>query len=1090
MKTRLLILFSVVCLGCRAQQSGDKLSDVLYGFENPQDSARTKTWWFHGETITTKEGITADLEAFKTAGIGGVVYYDQTYGKMENSLDAFSAEWWEMLRFSAAEAQRVDLNFELNISNGYVAGGPWITPDLGMKKLVATERFIEGGCRFEGPLEAPENRFNFYKDVAVLAFPVKEGIGTSRTRPMVVSSHIPGINAENIFAPGKDFTRIPASAARENGNVYINMEFEDNFTARTITYQVQAQGQGRTDGMNVPGPPSEVFFSQNYRVIPDLGQLEVSDDGIHYRKVCDLKPVYGSHQGINQKTISFPAATGKYFRLNLHDWWDDQMNNKDMRLKEVVLGSQAKLDQWEEKAGQQSEFMEIDRTPDYAETEVINSKAIINLTGQMDENGILRWDVPEGKWLIMRFAYVPTGGRSKHGRKNLLGLECDKLSAQAVTVQWDNYAGRILDSLKASGNRNLTGIVMDSHEGGPQNWTDDFAEQFKQRQGYDLTLYLPVMMGYVVDGVKESDGFLYDVRRNVADMMADYYYGTVEAICQENGLVFTAQAIGNALGITGDPIQAKSRVSKPQGEFWVWQPDGNYDVKETSSAAHLYGKQIASAEAFTEPRYSDPLSFYKMLADAAYAFGMNEFVICASVHQPWLDKVPGVTGGKYHLAINRNNTWWNYSRPFWDYQARNAYIMRQGKPLIDLCVYLGENTPVKILAYRLPDIPGGFDFDAFTSDALSTRMSAKDGRVALPDGTGYNLMILPDNGDIPLDALTKIAEMVEKGIKIYGPKPTKSGSGRDVGKEVEYQKLADALWGETPTTQGSHTYGRGEVYWGMSLNEAIAQAGIAPDLRMKNGDTKEAMVYFAHRKLVDADVYFMDNHKDNPEENVFTFKSHRKYAQLWNTVTGERYSLPVADSDGETTSLALYFHPRESYFVMLTDKPEDLPMIDWYTPSDRTETVEGAWDVYFDPEWGGPGLTRFETLTDWTENADPRIKYYSGTAIYTKKIDMTFGNDSILIDLGDPGFVAQVFVNSQDAGIVWCSPWTLDITKYLVDGENEIEIHVANSLTNRMIYDATLPPNERVTYSADMPIVLAHKNPEPSGLTQVKLVRK
>lgn len=1087
----LFFLSAIILFGCNKPKPypTESLSDALYGFENLQDSTRTKVWWFHGETETTKEGITADLEAYKKAGVGGVVYYDQTHGKMENALPAFSEEWWEMLRFSAEEAKRLGLTFEVHISNGFVAGGPWITPEIGMKRLVATEQFIDGGRRFEGSLDVPQSRFDYYKDVAVLAFPVEEEAGTSHTQKMETSLNVFGIHTGNIFKFGVDFTHVPARIAKESGNVYVNMEFENNFTARSITYEVRPKGMATTSATNIPGPPQETFVGTGYRILPDLGQLEVSDDGINYRKVCDLKPIYRAHESWCQKTISFSAAKGKYFRLNLQNWWDDKMPNPDLYIRSVALGSSARLDQWEEKAGLYSEYIERDHTPNYTGTEIIDSKRIVNLTDKMDENGILRWNVPNGKWLVLRFTYVPTGGRTKHGRTNLMGLECDKLSAKAVKVQWDNYVGKILDSLKVTSSGQVSGVVMDSHEAGAQNWTDDFIEQFKRRRGYDPVNYLPAMLGYIVDGVKESDGFLFDVRRNISDMMADYYYGTVEDMCNENGLIFTAQAIGNALCMVGDPILAKSKVTKPQGEFWGIHPNGNYDIKESSSAAHLYGKKIASAEAYTDVKFSASLAYIKSLADYAYAFGINEFVICASAYQPWLDKIPGSTGGGRHYAINRNNTFWDYSAPFWNFQARNSYIMRQGKSSIDLCVYLGENAPVKILTYRLPDIPGGFDFDALTSDALLTRMDMRDGKITLPDGVSYQLMTLPRNGDITLDALRKIASMVRKGAKIYGPKPICSRSGRDISEDAEYQKLANELWGIHPDPSGVNQVGSGEVYWGMPLAKAIEQAHIIPDIQMEEGDTKSSMIYFAHRRLSDANMYFLDNHKDVEEENVFTFASKGKYAQLWNTVTGERFSLPIAKSDDKTVSIKLYLHPRESYFIVITDKEEQLPPVSWLTAEDETEAIDGPWQVYFNEKFGGAGSVTFNSLSDWTLNTDPRIKYYSGTAIYKKTVSIHSTNDKVYIDLGDPGFVARVFVNSQDAGVVWCSPWKLEISNYLVNGKNDIEIHVANSLMNRMIYDASLPKSNRVTY-AYPEIVTSNDKLEPSGLKTIKLVRK
>lgn len=1071
--------------------TSDKLSDALFGFKNVQDSTRTKTWWFHGETETTKEGITADLEAFKRAGIGGVIYYDQSHGKAENALPGFSPEWWKMLRFSAEEAARVGLSFEVHISNGFVAGGSWITDEHSMKRLAATELKIKGGKRFEKKLETPANRYKFSKDIVVLAFPAKAGKGiSSLNQPVKISSNTEGINLDNIFDPRSEvLSKIPIP--KKGKSVYLNLQFDEDFITRSISYEVRPKGKATTSATNVPGPPQETFVGTGYRILPDLGQLEVSDDGIHYKFVCKLKPVYKAHESWKQKTISFPTVKGKYYRINLHDWWEEDDSRPELQLGRVVINSAAKVNEWEEKAAFYAEYIEREQTqtPNYKLSEAIDVNEVLNITDKMDKNGVLRWDVPQGDWIIMRFAYVLTGGVTKHGRKNLMGRECDKLSVAAAKLQWHNYVGRIVDSLKVSNSGKLCGVAMDSHEAGSQNWTDNFIEEFTTRRGYDPTLYLPAMMGYVVNDVRTSEGFLFDVRRNIADMISDNYYGTLERLCNENGLIFTAQAIGNALCIVGDPIQAKSKITKPQGEFWPIHPDGNYDIKESSSSAHLYNKYLASAEAYTDVKYNNSMADLKTLADYAYAFGINEFVICASAYQPWIGKYPGSTGGGRHYCINRNNTWWDYSAPFWDFQARSAYVMRKGKSDIDLCVYLGENAPVKILTYRLPEIPGGFDFDAFSSDALFTRMEAKDGKVTLPDGVSYNMMILPRNGDITLDALKKIAEMVHEGIKVYGTRPVYSGSGKDVGREAEYNKVVSELWGDNLSSNGSHTYGKGIIYWGMTLQEALNKAEVTPDITMSNGNTKDNMIYFAHRNLSDADVYFMANRKDASEDNTFTFSAKGKYAQLWNPISGERYSLSIAKHDDKGTTIDMYMSPRESFFVVLTDQQEDLPLIDWYRPTNNTQLVEGAWNVLFDTKWGGAGNVVLPELEDWTLNSDPRIKYYSGTAIYKKEIKIDILDGKTYLDLGNPGFVARVFINSQDAGIIWCSPWALDITRYLKKGTNTLEIHVANSLVNRMIYDASLPEADRVTYA--YPAIVSDKDKlEPSGLKEVRLIRK
>ncbi len=1076
-----------------AQKQAHTIADAVYGFENPQDMARTKVWWWHGDVITTREGITADLEAFKKAGVGGVVYYDQMFGKGKGALKGLSQEWFDMIRFSAEEAKRLGLSFEINISNGFVAGGSHITYEHAMKRLTAVDTVISGGQRFEGKLAEPASKYDFYRDVAVLAFPAPAGKGKSTLNmPFKATSNASGINLDGIF--DQYLKRYPIIAVPEKGkSVYINIEFSEEFTARSFTYEVNAKGKSTTGAMNVPGSPSEEFWGDSYTYYPNLGQLEVSQDGIHYSKVCDILPVRSMPTTITQKTIAFNATKGKYFRLNLHDWWLDNDDNPDLGIGKIVLSSVAKVDHWEDKAGLYSDFTYIDKelTPVYSAREVIDRESILNLTDKMSTDGTLRWDVPDGDWMVMRIGYIPTGGPNRHGRKELGGLECDKLSTAAARFHWEHYPQRIIDSLAVTGSGKLEGITMDSHEAGAQNWTETFLEEFIQRQGYDPTFYLPAMMGYIVDGPRQSNKFLYDVRRNIADMIADNYFGTFQRLCTARGLTLTAQAIGNGLSITGDPIQAKSIVDKPQGEFWVRHTNGDYDIKESASAAHLYGKQIASAEAYTSVSYAHSLSDIKKSIDPALAFGINEMVVCATAYQPWTDKIPGNTvGGHISGSFNRNHTTWNYSRQFWDYQARNSYVLRQGKPHSDLCIYLGENPPVKIYTYRLPDIPAGTDFDAFSTNALLTRMDVKNGNIVLPDGVSYRMMALPRNGELTLEALKKIASLVYKGASVYGPKATYSRSQRDAGNEKEYTALANKLWGAHPATSGFGKYGSGVVYWGMSLAEAMQKAGIIKDVSMKTGNTKESGINFIHRKMADGDLYFLYNNKGKAEDNVFTFASTGKNAQLWDPLTGKRFSLIPGLSDKHTTMIPLYMNPNEAYFVLITDKKEALPPVHWYKPSEyMIEKMDGPWKVWFNPKMGGPGEVEFETLYDWTVSADPGIKYYSGTAVYKKSLQLSLSGDHIFIDLGDPGYIARVFVNSKEAGVVWCPPWSLDITGYLTEGRNDIEIHVANSLANRMIYDETLPENQRVTYITD-PIVSAKDKLKSSGLKEVKIIRQ
>ena len=1077
------LLIALALPGCRREAGNDAatLHKALAGFLTPPDSARTKVWWFHGETETTREGIAADLEAFRQAGVGGVVYYDQVHGTGENALDAFSPEWWEMLLYASRKADSLGLSFEVHISNGFVAGGPWITPELSMQMLAAADTVLCGAGCVAVKLPEPKPRYNYYRDVAVLAFPLPDDECDSRVLPPAVTTDIDGLDAEALFRENGKLVHIPLQ--KQGNPVYVNLDFGRDFTARSITYQAAPRGKATTSATNVPGEPSDTFTGTGYRVLPDLGRLEASDDGIVYRPVCRLLPIYKAHSSWKQKTISFPAVTARYFRLHLHDG-QEGANPPDIQLGSVYLTSRAAVDQWEEKAGLFSEYIEADRTPDYRDDELICRGDIIDLTANTDTAGILRWDMPPGRWRVLRFYHTPTGGKTKHGRKNMMGPECDKLSARAAEVQWNHYFGIIADSIERHGGH-LAGMAMDSHEAGSQNWTPGFEREFARLRGYDITPYLPVMAGYAVGSSEESNRFLHDVRRTIADLIAENYYGTLQRLCAKRGVLFTAQATGNALCIVADPIQAKGRVDKPQGEFWAIHPDGNYDIKESASAAHLYGKGIASAEAFTDAKFSHSPAYLKTLADYAYCFGINEFAVCASAYQPWFDKIPGSTGGGRHYCLNRNNTYWPYSRDFWDYQARCAYLMRQGRPVVDICVYLGENAPVKILTHRLPQLPSGFDFDACTTDALLTRMSAAEGRITLPDSMSYSMLVLPRNGKISWEALQKIATLIRAGVPVCGARPTGSEALCDLPVKELYDKLVTEIWGDETEPAGSRSYGKGRVYRDMPLPEAMALAGITPDIAMTAGDVKRDSLYFAHRRIADADLYFINNHSGKAIDDTFVFRSGKTAAEWWNPADGRRYRLTAAPAANGTVSLPLKLAAHESGFVVLTDAPDEALPAPLWTMREREETIDGEWSVQFDERLGGAGCVTFDTPTDWSTHADNRIKYYSGTAVYTKEIEVNSlapGTQASLRfkALGD---VARVVLNGDTVATVWCAPWEADITDALRTGTNRLEIFVTNSLMNRMIGDSELPENERVTYA--FPSIVTPADPlQPSGLIE------
>ncbi|MCM1093148.1 MAG: hypothetical protein NC421_04260 [Lachnospiraceae bacterium] len=993
----------------------NSINDMRQSFITPPDSTRTKVWWFHGEDSVTYEGITADLEAYRQQGIGGIVYYDQVHGKGENAPKLMSRQWWEALLFSAKEAKRLGLSFEANVGNGYVAGGPWITPELSMKRVASSEIEVNGGINIDTILPSPES--SYFSDIAVLAIPADNHRSVTLLSDSTIRSSSP------------------------SDTIIIDYDCGENFTARSLTYTLNGRAKAKTLAMNYPGKPGEEFYGCLYRTLPSPGTFEVSDDGINYRTVAAIEPRYRNHGGVKFKTISFPAVTGRYYRIKLHDWGSGHKDDNRISIENVTLHQDALNYGWETKAALVSEYVDDDLTPAYGKEEIITRDRIINLSACMGKDGKLKSSpLPPGKWNIIRFYAVSTGARTKHGRKEALGLECDKLSAAGAECQWKNYVKPVVDSLRTHG-AIIEGITMDSHEAGPQNWTQGLDKDFLSRNGYDLIAFLPAMTGYVVDSPEATTAFLHDLRRTLSQLTAERYYGAFDSLARKEGLRFTAQAIGGALCLTGDNIEVKKHIDKPQGEFWAYQTDGSYDIKDCSSAAHIYGKRIASGEAFTDAKYSHKPHDIKSLADYACAFGINEFVICASAYQPSLTDVPGNTANGRQYCLNRNNTFWELSKPMWDSQARCNYMLRQGEPIVDLGVYLGDDVPIRIISHRLPEIPEGFNFDAFTTDALMSMTVDNSGMITLPSGMKFSAITLPDT-EFCQPIRDKITELKKAGARVYEPAANES------------------------------------------LAAFLQNSRIMPDFTYPSGDT----MFFAHRRLPDADIYFIVNHQNKPVDFASTFNTSGKNAEIWNHTTGEIKGVATSTITDGRQSLHLSLAPHESTFMIFHDHATELPA---YThEAVDSITITGEWKAWFDPRMGGVGNVVLPRLSDYTLSDNPAIKYFSGTATFANSFTASPDAKSRYeIKLDSFTDVAEVIINNQSAGHIWCSPWTLDITHYITSGNNEITLRVANSLYNRMIGDLNVPADRRVT-KASTPIVDESTPLVPSGINgNVTIIR-
>ena len=509
---------------------------------------------------------------------------------------------------------------------------------------------------------------------------------------------------------------ITVRAPQGGGPAWVQYEFAEPFKARAVT--IAARG----------GIP--------------VGRLAASDDGKDFRTLVEL-PGTQLYRGGMERTFAFPETTAKFFRLEMTGAplsaaaemaQDRPQPASQYVLNELVLSSGARVHRWEEKVGFSFLYQyESVSTPPVPASSSIARDGLVDLTANMAKDGTLDWDVPAGKWTILRLGYSLTGAKNRPAPPTGSGYEVDKLDRKAVESYFHGYTDPITKALGPLVGKSLRYVTMDSWEAGMQNWTGDMLAEFQRRRGYDATPYLPALTGHVVESAEVSDRFLWDFRRTLADMFAENHFGVMAELLRKRGIGIYAEAAGVSMEVIEDTLLNKSKVEIPMGEFWVHalHPPLQYyvDVRGAASAAHVYGKKLVATESFTGGGYESPYKL-KQVGDYWFAQGVNRFVFHTSAHQP-LDTKPGNTMVGTH--INRNITWAEEAGPYMAYLARNSYLLQQGMFVADLAYLLPEGAPSSQPFWGPglhPAPPEGYDYDCINTDVLLNRMSvADDGRL-------------------------------------------------------------------------------------------------------------------------------------------------------------------------------------------------------------------------------------------------------------------------------------------------------------------------------------------------------------------------
>jgi hypothetical protein len=1097
------LMVALLAAGTWAQTSGDALRQ---GFENPPESAKPRVWWHWMNGNITKEGIELDEAWMQRAGLGGFQNFDAalfTPQVVKQRLAYMTPEWKDAFKYAIELGDQHGVEMAIAGSPGWSeTGGPWVPAQEGMKKYVWSEVEVEGGKPFTGAVPHPPANTGafqnlpiedvgamlgdsfpapqYYADSVVIAYKAAEtDVPVESLHPKITTSS--GTIDPALLTDGDLVKTVQLPMAKGMGEkAWIQWEFEKPEAMRALTIVAGKKGPG--DAFLPPGG--------------DSGQaLEASDDGVNFRVVATV-PKGGS----TEHTISFEPVTAKYFRVTFKTMPVPPNPFADMgfpsgpppvnhEIAELVLHPGARVNRFEEKAA-------FNPMPDLYGLETVKTTPedaiqkgdVVDLTSKMRPDGTLDWTPPPGRWVVLRFGYSLLGISNHPATKEATGLEVDKLNAGYVKHYMDNY----LDSYKQTvgademGKRGIRYVVTDSWEAGAQNWTDTMIAEFTKRRGYDPRPWMPVLTGRIVESSQASDQFLWDLRKTIADLTADEHYGQVEASLKERGMGHYGESHESGRAFIADGMEVKKLDDIPMSAMWTQKPGVNKptygynaDDRESASVAHIYGQNLAAAESMTTCDTTTAWAWspatLKPTADQEFLNGINRFVIHESAHQPLVGKAPGVTLGPCGQWFNRNETWAEQAHVWTRYLARNSFLLQQGRFVADVVYFYGEDSNITAeFADGDPDVPKGYNFDYINADGLIHELGVTDGRITTKSGMSYRVLALDKYSEhMSLPVLRAISTLVEQGAVVAGKKPVGTPSLAD--DAAEFNKLNDELFG---SGTGVQTVGKGKVYAGEDAAAALKALNVAPDFEA-TGAPDGQTIAFAHRRLADGDVYFVDNRGDGASSVEASFRVTGKAPELWYSEDGHVTPASFKIAEGRTT-VPLKMEAWGTVFVVFRKATKETAHTVPQPVETQVAKVDGPWTVRFEAGRGAPDSVTLEKLISWTESSDKGVKYFSGTGTYTKTVEAASGwfkkGSRLILDLGDVKNLAVVTVNGKELGTVWHAPYRVDVTEALKPGANQIQVQVINAWVNRLIGDQQPDATTKYTfatwkaYKADSPL--------------------
>lgn len=1039
----------------------DNLKELHSGFLSPPIDGHAQTWWHWTSPFVTKKGITADLASMKAIGYSGAhlfvtgssPYPEGHYPEM------LSQEWLALLEHAGKEAKRLGLKLGIHNCPGWsLSGGPWIKPEDAMQMIVSSEVNVSADTLQKIVLPQPETRYNFYRDIAVLAFP---DINTHE-KPQLEADF--SINDPDKILDHDQATFIRLPIKEKDTKAVITLKYKQPFEARFI----------------------ELSFGEVHLFVK--GKVEASIDGIHFREVAafDYK-IRTDLQSPKCIRLKENTESFRYFRITfMHRPYRVWMTPVDIRLNDIRLLTSSMIPDVDSRnSAMEDSYSFKPFVSDYI-SDGIDPTKMLDLSGKMLPDGTLRWNPPGGNWTILRIGYTTTG--KCNAPATLSGLECDKLSKNGLDAHWKGMMSKIIERI---GYLNvLKYCIIDSYEAGGQNWTPEFETEFLKRRGYSLRPYLPTVVGYVVGKPSESARFLYDFQRTVAELFAENYYDYFTELCHKNGLLSITESYFGSF----DYLRCARKADIPSGEFWIGSKTPISCLYR--SAGHFHGKKYVAAEAFTtdekQGRWLQDPQQLKEYGDRAWAQGISKLISHSFVHQPYLNVRPGFTLGRHGAHLSRTNTWWKYGNGWIDYINRAQFLLQSGEPVVHILILSGESDPNKYT--RIPELSwAGYGYDYCCVDDLYDYITVRKHRITSPSGVTYSCLSLGEEKYLTKKTLESVYHLLRSGAVILGRRPLGSPSLSD--KADEYNELVEKIWGASK--QGEiRKIGKGKLINSTDYLSVMNHIGILPDVKAPAG------ISTLHRRQGDIDIFFLYNDSCRTVSQDIKFRiCGNKIPEYWNADKAKIDTVALWKREGDYITIPVTMLPRESRFVIfhpgsvphlfmigeektrkknpsgvsahivgnkvrlfftspdtvvVTDnnwKNEKIGVSHVHAPVD----ISDDWQVSFPPASGAPDTVHLSKLESLSENSSDSIRYFAGTATYRHPFvvteEMKGRSLRILLQLGKVRNIAEIFVNGKKAALLWKEPFSIDITDMVCLGNNMLEIAVTTLWVNRLIGD-------------------------------------